>query len=163
MNTQKENRDSGSVKRIPYVISALNSQGLSYRVIEAQSPEAEAVADWIESHFPIVGVQIDWAKLPTSRCMEWSETVDLVSAFESLVREMDQSTKVVVTWSNARYPSLEMRLCAMLKVASAIFESCFDTWVLCEADNWCIEAHHEGTICFGHGRPGIMFLGVKEM
>lgn len=162
MSTRGDNRAGGSLKRIPRVVSALTSQGSLYRVIEAQSPEAEAVADWIESHFPIIGVQIEWAKVSSSRCIEWSETADLMKAFASIAQDLPRKTTMIVTWSDALYPSLEMPLSEVEKAAPAIFESSFDTWIVCESENWCIEVHHEGTICFGYGRPSFVFLGVKE-
>ena len=153
MSTRGSNQVSGSLRRIPRVISALRAQVSPYRVIEAQSSEAEAIADWIELHFPVIGMQIDWSKVSSSRCIEWSETADLVRAFATIIRDLPSQTTVVVTWSDALYPSLEMPLSSVARVAPEIFESCFDTWIICQAENWCIEAHHEGTLCFGHGRP----------
>jgi len=143
-------------------MAALESVGSSYRAIEAQSSEAESIADWIESHFPITGVQIDWARVSSRRCFEWSESEDLVRSFGSLVRGLPAKSIVVVTWSDALYPSLEMPLCEVTKVASSIFEASFDSWIICESENWCIEVHHEGTICFGYGRPNFVFLGTKQ-
>ncbi len=162
MSTRGSNQVSGSLRRIPRVISALRAQVSPYRVIEAQSSEAEAIADWIELHFPVIGMQIDWSKVSSSRCIEWSETADLVRAFATIIRDLPSQTTVVVTWSDALYPSLEMPLSSVARVAPEIFESCFDTWIICQAENWCIEAHHEGTLCFGHGRPSFVFLGIKQ-
>jgi hypothetical protein len=162
VNSHSDNRVRGSLKRISEVILALESHNSAYRVIESQSPEAEAIADWIESHFPIVGVQIDWDKVASSRCIKWSDTSDLVRSFATIVCDLSPEANVIVTWSDALYPSLEMKLSEVVQSSGAIFEACFDTYIVCQSENWCIEVHHEGTICFGYGRPSFVFLGVKE-
>jgi len=154
MSIHGEHPVGSSAKRIPRVIAALGSQGSSYRVIEAQSREAEQIADWLETHFPIVGVQIEWERVSSRRCIEWSDTLGLTRAFTTLVRDLPGNPPVVVTWSDALLPSLEIALSELVKVAEVIFESSFDTWIVCKSENWCIEVHHEGTICFGYGRPG---------
>lgn len=41
-----------------------------------------------------------------------------------------------------------MPLSEVVKVAREIFECTFDTWIICESENSCVELHHEGTICF---------------
>jgi hypothetical protein len=159
---QDKSRSGASKTRIRHVVSVLDSHGSPHRIIEAQSPEAEAIADWIESRFPVVGVQIDWARVSSARCVEWSDTDGLIRGLATLVRDLPPETTVAVTWSDALYPSVEMPLSEVLKAAPAIFECAFDTWIVCETENWCIEVHHEGTICFGHGRPSFELLGVKN-
>jgi hypothetical protein len=143
-------------------VSALDSHGSRYRIIEAQSSEAEAIADWIESHFPIIGAQIDWPRVSSSRCIGWSDMDELIKGLATLVRDLSLETTVAVTWSDALDPSIEMPLSGVLKAAVSIFECAFDSWITCESENWCIEAHHEGTICFGYGRPSFVFMGVRQ-
>lgn len=157
----QDSQTGGSQGRVRHVISALKSDSCRYRLIQAQSPEANAVADWIQSQFPIIGMQIDWAKVASSRCLEWAETTDLVKGLATLIQDLPPGTPVIVTWSDALYPSLEMTLSEAAKVAPEIFETTFDTWIVCQSENWCVEVHHEGTICFGYGRPTFVFLGVK--
>ena len=58
---------------------------------------------------------------------------------------------VKVIWDDALTPSLELCLGDAIRVAKELFEARFDTWIICESQNWCFEAYHEGTLCFGAG------------
>jgi hypothetical protein len=157
----RNSSDTHPLVRIPHVMKALEDAHSHFRLIEAQSPEAEAIADWIESHFPIIGVQIDWSRVQSHECVEWSEIGDLVRAFDSMAHAHPGTASVIVTWSDALRPSLEMKLSEAIRIAPQLFEGVFDTWIVCQKENWCIEMHHEGTLCFGEGRSPFVFLGTK--
>ena len=80
------------------------------------------------------------------------QTCDLpIYSFATLVSDLALNHTVTVTWDNALLPSIEVALSDAVKVAVSVFESSFDTWIVCPQENWCIEAHHEGTLCFGYG------------
>jgi len=146
--------DSNPSVRIPNVVAAIENMKLDCRVIEAQSPEAEEVADWIETSFPVIGMQIDWGNVPKHNCKEWQDMDDLVSSFDHMVSSLPRSATVVITWSDGLCPSIEMQLSDAMKIAKEIFEASFDTWILCRSEAWCFEVHHEGTLCFGEASVG---------
>ena len=151
MNARGLSASASSLTGIRRVISALQSQDVAYRVLEPQSRDADAIADWIESRFPIVGMQIDWARVPSSRSVKWSDTGELVDSFATLVSDLALNHTVRVTWGNALRPSIELAQSDVVKIAVSVFGSSFDTWVACPQENWCIEDHHEGTLCSGYG------------
>ena len=42
-----------------------------------------------------------------------------------------------------------------VRVTQELFDAKFDTWIVCQSENWCFEVYHEGTLCFGTGQvPG---------
>jgi hypothetical protein len=155
-------KDTDPLVRIPRVVAALQRSYISHRMIEAQSPEAEGITDWIESHFPFIGSQINWPEMRAHQCVQWSTAEDLVESFERMTNCIPAATLVMVAWSDALCPSLEIRLDDVLKIAAQIFEASFDTWIINQEENWCIEAHHEGTLSFGHGRPDLPVLDAKQ-
>src|ERR1017187_7843997 len=111
MNARGLSASASSLTGIRRVISALQSQDVAYRVLEPQSRDADAIADWIESRFPIVGMQIDWARVPSSRSVKWSDTGELVDSFATLVSDLALNHTVTVTWDNALLPSIEVHCC----------------------------------------------------
>lgn len=144
--------DTSPRKRIPEVMDALVHENISYRIIEAQSKEADALADWLESHFPFAGSGIEWSRIEGHRCVPWSTTDGLVRSFTGMASTMRSDTLVKVMWNDALSPSLEVAFCDVLRLPEHLFEANFDTWIICESENWCFEIYHEGTLCFGKGQ-----------
>ncbi len=157
----RHEKDTNPEARIPAVMAALRDSAIAFRLIEALSAEADSLADWIESHFPIVGSQIDWSRVRGTQRVEWSETAEVVEAFRSATTEFAPDLRVVVTWSDALCPSLEMRLVDAMAIAHQTFEASWDTWIVSLEENWCFECHHEGTSCFGWARPDVLILDSR--
>ena len=150
---------------LPGLIRVLEKQRIQFRILPAQSPESNALIVWLERSFPISYSQIAWSKVPSHRCLNWSDPDDLVVKFQEIVVGLSISSLVVVSWANDLCPSIEMHLGDVLRLSREIFEAfetSLDTWIMCREENWCIEMHHEGTLCRGRGRTDIVFLGVKE-
>jgi hypothetical protein len=158
--TPRHDRDTDPRVRIPRILERLDQLAIGHRLIPAESVEAVTVANWIEANFPISGVQIDWSKVPGHTCLRWHDEDLLGSSIEALTSHLAADTIVVVTWSDAFRPSLELRLRDVLKVGSALFEGGNDTWILSERENWCIEVYHEGTLCLGSGQRRPPFAPV---
>lgn len=151
----KHSQDTDPMVRIPRVLERLSHAAISHRLIPAESDEASSIADWIEANFPISGAQIDWDRVPGHTCLRWRDEDLIIDSITALTSHLVVDTTVVVTWSDALRPSIEMRLGDVLRVGSELFRGGFDTWVLSREHNWCLEAHHEGTLCLGsgHRRP----------
>jgi len=148
----RHSRDTHPLVRIPRILDRLGRLAIGYRLIPAESAEADAIADWIEASFPFNYTQIDWSKVPGHTCLKWHDEDLLSSSIAALTSHVAADTIVVVTWSDASRPSLELRLCDALEVGAALFEGGDDTWILSERENWCVEVHHEGTLCLGSGQ-----------
>lgn len=136
-------------RRAPKLAAKLLRGSIRFRVIPAESEEATALVGWIETRFPLVGEKILWAEVPHHRCVPWNDTSDLIDSFSRLVRDLDKNQEVHVTWSDGSCPSLAIRLGDLLGIAGDVFEADFDTWIVSQNENWCMEAHHDGTLCLG--------------
>jgi hypothetical protein len=98
------------------------------------------------------GERIDWSEVPNHKCGRWSETADLVESVARVASGLRGDPEVVVTWADGSCPSLAVRVSDLLKIACDVFEADFDTWIVCVAENWCLEAHHDGTVCAAASR-----------
>lgn len=144
--------DTSAKTRIPDVMDALACGNIPYRIIEAQSKEEGTLVDWLESRFPFLGSGIGWSRIQGHRCVSWSTTGDLVPSFTRMAADIRPDTVVKVMWADALMPSLELFFGDVLRLAAPLFEASFDTWIICESENWCFEIYHEGTLCFGVGQ-----------
>jgi hypothetical protein len=142
---------------IQEVLESLDSGGEQYRILpsELRGGSVQAI-EWMKRAFPIAQWgRVLWSAVPESVCIEWREMRDLVTSFHALCEKEDLGDPiVVVAWSNALRPSLELRLSVVIRHAKPIFEMDFDTWVICEANFWCIECYHEGELCLGREEKG---------
>jgi hypothetical protein len=142
---------SGSDNRrlIQTVLDALDARGEQYRVLYGS--ESEDAVSWLEQAFPVATWgRILWDKVPSSRCTRWATLSDLEHRLrECCERESLDDLVVVVVWSNALRPGLELSLSSAVRHATPIFEADWDTWVLCRVEGWCLEVYHEREICFG--------------
>jgi len=142
------------LRRAPNAARRLEAEVPRYRILPAGSNESLDVTRWIETTFPIIGQRIDWSQVPGHDCSLWTETADLLKAFDRMVSLYNlRDADVVVTWSDGSCPSVALSVRGLLKVAVEMFEADFDTWIICATQNWCIEIHHDGSICFAYGRP----------
>ena len=136
---------------IPSVVTDLKRAGETFNNFNLDSPENRRASEWLENNFVIASCgRIDWDALPDSLCLTWTNTSELLSAFEKIVRENKLKNSVNVLWTNVLKTPLKIEMNVMLKYAEVIFEEDWDTWVYSEEDNWCIEVYHEGDICFGY-------------
>jgi hypothetical protein len=159
----REMRDTNPETHIPGVLKALREQNLPHRVIAALSKESEYLTNWTEKAFPWECSQIDWTRVSSRRCVEWTSLEDLVPAFRKMADTLDPASLVVVMWANALCPVLEMLLGDVQKIATQIFEdheTSSDVFVFNTNEGWLIEMHHEGTLCLGRCTE---FLGDSAM
>lgn len=141
---------------IPGILTALDLHQIPHRIVAAQSEENHEFSGWIERTFPFAGSQIDWTKVATHQCSEWSGLDDLVQKFTEFARMMEQRSLVFVTWANALSPGLELELGDVTRIAREIFEeheTSIDVLVFNPEEGWLIETHHEGTLCMGRTSP----------
>jgi len=106
----KHSQDTDPTVRIPKVLERLNQAAISHKLILAESNEAASIADWIEANFPISGVQIDWDKVPGHSCLRWHDEDRIIDSIAALTLHLAADSAVIVTWSDALRPSIEMRL-----------------------------------------------------
>ena len=142
--------------RIPGVLKALEDRQIPHRIIRAESEESRALVEWVERAFPFVGSQIDWSRVTSHLCLNWSALDDLVVEFEELSRRLDEKSLVMVSWADALCPGLELELSGVVQIAKEIFEeheTSTDVLIFSCGERWLIEMHHEGTLCLGRS-PG---------
>ncbi len=114
--------------------------------------EAERITEWLYQSFPFTSWgRINWSRLPGYTCYPWDiKAIDLVDTFQSLCHtESLQNVEVVILWTNMLIPLLQCKIEAVRACAAAVFETDFDTWIVCQEHQWCIEVYHEGELCFG--------------
>ena len=111
---------------IPAVVYALDKLGATYRIVPARSEEINDLVSWLERVFPLSHSQIDWAKVPSHRCIDWNDLDELVEGLQRLTHDLAAQSLVVVTFGNALCPSLELRLGDVNRIAREIFEQ-FET------------------------------------
>lgn len=133
--------------RAPAVAIRLEEEPGRYRVLPADSAEARAAVRWIEDHFPMQGERIKWSEVPSHKCVHWSQTRDLVDSFTQMAAGLSEDSELVITWADGSCPSIALQKSRLLTIATVVFEADFDTWVVCLAQGWCLEAHHDGTLC----------------
>ncbi|MDX2214805.1 MAG: hypothetical protein SFY66_16065 [Oculatellaceae cyanobacterium bins.114] len=121
---------------------------------------------WLEQSFPWQWAQIDWVAVPQSQCRHWTSQESQIAAFTELcqiiqINHLSQHPSpdptVVVIWFNANTPVLELpwtvvqrtMQCTSVGASSTIFEQDSDTWIMDRQAKWCLECHHEGTLCYG--------------
>ncbi len=106
------------------------------------------LGQWLHQSFPWQYGQIDWQKLSGSICE--SRHDQAASAFHELCQTQQLGNPIVnVVWFAAAHPILEMPLDAVKLSLEAIVAEDWDTWIFDPVAGWCIEFHHEGTMCYG--------------
>lgn len=136
------------------VLDELNVTGAEYHLLSVSERE-NTVYHWWQRNFPLASWgRVLWSDVPGSVCLSWTDKwKDLVDKFHDLSeKERLGHPPVVIIWSNALKPALVCSLDVIRDHAATIFEADFDTWVLCQAEEWCIEVYHEGEICFGRSQ-----------
>lgn len=134
----------------PSVVDYLIQAEEEFNLLKPDSQEAFAASEWLEKNFPIASWgRIAWNEVIQSSCATWTDTSELLSAFEKIVVENKLEGSVIVLWTNALKLPMRIKLSVLLNYSQAIFEEDWDTWVYSEKDKWCIEVFHDGEICFG--------------
>lgn len=136
------------------VTTAIDAAGGAYRLLTVA--EQARIDHWWAQHFPFASWgRIQWSALSYHVCHQWTtKWDDLVDTFQALCdAEGLENPEVVIIWSNALRPALACPFHVVRDHAAAVFETDFDTWLLCPSQAWCIEVYHEGELCFGKGTP----------
>lgn len=138
-------RDSSLIQD---VLKSLEASGDEYRLLSAE--EDERLTNWIETSFGTSWFRVRWSDVPGHECREWLEWRDRVGSVEQLIDERALGNPTVcIVWSNLLTPRLEISLDVARRHSGLIFAADFDTWIICETDQWLIEVYHEGEACFG--------------
>jgi hypothetical protein len=107
--------------------------------------------EWLKQAFPWQWAQIDWAKVPGSICYPCQKDPQLLTTLEQLCQQFQLGNpRVTLVWFSAHNPVLQMELSVVQQSALALFTHDWDTWIVRPEAGWCIEYHHEGTLCFGY-------------
>lgn len=115
-------------------------------------PQAIECVEWLKYAFPWQWSQIDWSRVEGSLCYSCPKDAQLVAVFNQLCQQFQLGNpRVTIIWFNARNPILQMELSVVQQHALALFSHNWDTWIVEPQMGWCIEYHHEGTLCFGYG------------
>ena len=137
--------------QIPLIVEQLRQSEENFELLTSQDTEANT--EWLKSNFPIASAgRIDWQKVPQSSCIKYSEDNELLSAFEKIVSEQQLGGNLIVSWSNGLTLPIRVDMNLVKKYAAEIFEEDWETWICNEQDEWLIENHHDGEICFGKCR-----------
>lgn len=115
-------------------------------------PRAIDCVEWLKYAFPWQWSQIDWSRVGGSLCYACPKDSQLVPVFNQLCQQFQLGNpQVTIVWFNARNPVLQMELSVVQPNVLALFSHDWDTWIGSPQAGWCIEYHHEGTLCFGYG------------
>lgn len=113
---------------------------------------AIACVEWLKQAFPWQWSQIAWANVPGSFCDRCPKNEQLGAVFNQRCQQFKLGNPpVTIVWFNARNPILQMPLSIVQQHALALFSHDWDTWIVQPEAGWCMEYHHEGTLCFGYG------------
>ncbi len=154
---KKQRELDAQLDRLKDLFRTLTSKHVDYKILYPTTSDEvrsaggyDSYTAWLEQHFPIGFSSIDWSRV------EGADRRSIVSntAVSDTVREIlsgkgVQECRVVVLWSDARTPVVELPLSAVVENAEEIFAQDWDTWVFNPQDSWCLENHHEGSITFG--------------
>lgn len=108
---------SEAQRLIPDVLQALERDQATYRLISAK--ESLRWTAWMETHFPMTEwAGIAWRKVPGSICVEWATWEEAGEQLRSLCDRIGLGNPtVIVTWTNARLPAVQIPLSVMRRHA----------------------------------------------
>ena len=133
---------------IPSIVEELRRAEEDFELLSIQDTAANT--EWLENNFPIASVgRINWKKVPESICIKYFGDSELLSAFKEIVAQQQLEGDLTVSWTNARTRPIKMNMKVLKKYAEEIFQEDWETWICNERDEWLIENHHDGEICFG--------------
>ncbi len=143
--------------RLNDLASTLRSKHVDYKILypttidEVQSTGGyDSYTAWLEQHFPIGFSSIDWSRVEGAERRSVNSDAAVSATVRGILSEKNvKECRVVVLWSDARTPVIELPLSAVVENAGEIFAQDWDTWVFDPKDSWCLENHHEGFITFG--------------
>ncbi len=135
--------------QVTELLDELNAAGVAYQIL-SDSEEKAAIA-WLEGHFPVNAIaHIVWQDVPRSINRRWNDYSDLSATFRLMCDDLGLGDlKVLVMWSTGPSPVLELYLNAIRRYGEQIFAAQWDTFVFSPEHGWCVEAYHEGDLCFG--------------
>ena len=134
--------------KIPSIINKLQQSKESFNLLTKQ--DSLYNTEWLENNFPIAPQgRIDWQKLPESFCLKYSNDSELLLAFEEIVVRHKLEGNLIVSWYDALILPVQLDMDVLRRNIREIFQEDWDTWICNQEDEWCIENHHDGEICFG--------------
>jgi hypothetical protein len=111
---------------------------------------AQYLEQWLSQSFPWKYAQIDWQSVPESICINLPSRDDVALAFSELCQTQQLiNPNVNILWFSAHQPTLAMPLQLVKDAIAEIVAQDWDTWSFEPVTGWCVEFHHEGTICYG--------------
>lgn len=133
---------------IPDIVNYLRQSEEQFELLSSQDNSENA--DWLEDNFPITFAgRIDWEKVSTAWCLNWSEDPERLSAFERIAKDKQLEGNITIAWGNGLMLPIQIDMEVLKRHSTKIFEEDMDIWICNEQDRWCIELHHDGQVCFG--------------
>ena len=136
--------------QIPSIVEELRSAKENFELLTIQDTTANT--EWLKNNFPIASAgRINWEKVPESLCIKYFGDSELFSAFEKIVaqQQLEGNLNLIVSWGNALTLAIQIDMEVLRKYAESIFQQDWETWICDEQNEWLIENHHDGEICFG--------------
>jgi hypothetical protein len=138
------------------LLTALDNNGLYYRIIEKEGDEEKKLNNWLETKFPMQSYAcINWNIVKDSVIYHWDSwdemRFSLKKILDSIKNEPD--SLIYIVWADASFPLFEITFRALSVIGEIILDEDFDVWLVSLKDNWCIEKYHEGTLSFGFHHP----------
>ena len=141
--------DKRRLSLVQDVLDALETSASKYRLLSQD--EAESNDDWLQRTYPMSAWgRIAWERVPNSICQAWADFDERLQLLNQVIVDNHLGNpNVVIIWSNAVAPSMELELDSIRHVGGIALAADFDTWIVCKSEGWCIEVHHDGEVCFG--------------
>ena len=112
---------------------------------------SEPVTVWLEDNFPIAyWGRVLWSSVDGARCESYTDLAHASQIINRLIlNEGLGNPSVIILFSNAISPAIEIGLDTFTHFAPEIITQDFDLWICCKEDGWCLEIYHENEICWG--------------
>lgn len=136
------------------LLTQLDLESANYKIIWTELTFFNPASHWLGEKFPIAWWgRVDWDKVDS--CIQEKGFVaddeNLDQKFKQIIVTQNLGNpNVMILWSDANTPSLELSLLIVAKCADLVFQQSWDTWIICPQENWCIEYYHEGELSFGY-------------
>ena len=132
--------------KLQTLANTLELHSVSYEI----SP-SEPVTTWLKDNFPIADWgRVLWSSIDSARCESYTDLAHASQIINRLIlNEGLGNPSVIILFSNAISPAIEIGLDTFTHFAPEIITQDFDLWICCKEDSWCLEIYHENEICWG--------------